>query len=206
MMKIQGIIASSLRKVPSTPTIGTATDVGTGRAYNNGAATVTFTPGESTGFTTTYVVKAYQGGVYTGISGSGSASPVTVTGLQSAVAYTFTVYAQNSVGTSGESAASNSITATTVPQSISITSLASFVTNQVQIFTSSGATGGKAITSATATPSPALAVTTAIVSATSFTATGSYALGQAYQFTITRTNANGTSTASGISSSITPNP
>ncbi len=110
------------------------------------------------------------------------------------------------VTTSDESAASNSITATTVPQSISITSLVSFVTNQVQIFTSSGATGGKAITSATATPSPALSVTTAIASATSFTATGSYALGQAYQFTISRTNANGTSSISGISSSITPNP
>jgi len=85
-------------------------------------------------------------------------------------------------------------------------SLISFVTTQVQIFTSSGATGGKAITSATATPSPALSVTTAIASATSFTATGSYALGQAYQFTISRTNANGTSAISGISSSITPNP
>ena len=29
---------------PLTPTIGTATDVGTGLAYNNGSATVTFTP------------------------------------------------------------------------------------------------------------------------------------------------------------------
>lgn len=212
MIRIRGIIASSLRKIPSTPTIGTATDVGTGRAYDNGAATVTFTPGPSTGFATTYYVKAYEGGVYSGISASGSSSPITVTGLKSVVAYTFKVYAENSIATSSESAASNSVTITTVPRDVSINGLSSSSTTTATLTissTSASFTGGKAILSATAIPIPTLAVTTAINSSTSFTATGTYAKGQEYTFQITRTNANGTSNPVPIISTqpyITPNP
>ena len=49
-MRILGTIASSSREVPNAPTIGTATDVGVMRPFNNGspttaggAASVTFT-------------------------------------------------------------------------------------------------------------------------------------------------------------------
>jgi hypothetical protein len=70
--------------VPNAPTIGTATDAGSGRAYNNGAASVTFTPSGSGPAATSYTVTSSPGG-YTG---TGASSPRTVTGLQSAPSYT----------------------------------------------------------------------------------------------------------------------
>lgn len=95
---------------PYAPTIGTATNVGTSRAYNNGAATVTFTA-DARNAADSFTVTSSPGG-YTG---TGSSSPITVQGLQSNTAYTFTVTATNTYGTSEASSASNSITATTVP-------------------------------------------------------------------------------------------
>jgi hypothetical protein len=94
---------------PYAPTIGTATNVGTSRAYNNGAATVTFTP-DSRNAATSYTVTAS-----TGQTGTGSTSPITVTGIASTATPTFTVTATNSYGTSASSSASNQITVTTVP-------------------------------------------------------------------------------------------
>ena len=63
--------------MPWTPTIGTATDVGTSRAYNNGAATVTFTAKATGGTPTSYTATSTPGS-YTGTA---SSSPITVTGL-----------------------------------------------------------------------------------------------------------------------------
>jgi hypothetical protein len=85
--------------IPSVPTIGTATDGGTGTT-----ASITFTPGY------------YAGDYYTALSSPGSItatsniSPITVSGLTSGTAYTFTVTATNGTGTSAASAASNSVT------------------------------------------------------------------------------------------------
>ena len=113
-MSLFGIIASSDKSVPDAPTIGTATNVGSGRAFNNGRGDVTFTAPTYTGRLpiTSYTATSSPGG----FTGTGAGSPISVTGLQSATGYTFTATATNSVGTSGSSAASNSITATTVPQ------------------------------------------------------------------------------------------
>ena len=85
-MRILGTVASSLREVPGAPTIGTATNVGTGRAYNNGAATVTFTAPTYDGKLpiTSYTATSSPGG----FTGTGTSSPVTVTGLQSNTSYT----------------------------------------------------------------------------------------------------------------------
>ena len=97
---------------PYAPTIGTATDVGTGRAFNNGAATVTFTatgPNAADSFTVYAVEDPTK-------TTTGASSPLTVTGLGSASNYTFKVYGTNTPGGRGsDSAASNQITATTVP-------------------------------------------------------------------------------------------
>ena len=63
-MRILGTIASSKREVPGVPTIGTATNVGSGRAYNNGRADVTFTAPAITGGLpiTSYTVTSSPGG------------------------------------------------------------------------------------------------------------------------------------------------
>jgi len=94
---------------PYAPTIGTATNVGTGRAYNNGAAIVTFTA-DPRNAATSYTVTAS-----TGQTGTGSSSPITVAGIASNATPTFTVTATNSYGTSDSSSASNQITVTTAP-------------------------------------------------------------------------------------------
>lgn len=113
-MQIIGVQGSQPKSVPNAPTIGTATDQGSSRAYNNGQASVTFTAPSFDGKLpiTSYTVTSSPGG----FTGTGASSPITVAGLQSATAYTFAITAANSIGTSSSSSASNSITATTVPQ------------------------------------------------------------------------------------------
>ena len=63
-MSLLAVIGSSGDKyAPSAPTIGTATNVGTGRAYNNGRADVTFTAPTDNGRSpiTTYTVTSSPG-------------------------------------------------------------------------------------------------------------------------------------------------
>ncbi|WP_269790017.1 DUF4347 domain-containing protein [Stenotrophomonas sp. Iso1] len=94
--------------VPGTPTIGTATAGDT-------QATVTFTAPASVGGgnISGYTVTASPGGA----TGTGSHSPITVTGLTNGTPYEFTVTATNNVGTGAASNASNSITPA-APQTI----------------------------------------------------------------------------------------
>lgn len=196
------IISGSGRTIPAAPTIGTATNVGSGRAYNNGRADVTFTAPTYNGRSaiTSYTVTSSPGG----FTGTGASSPISVTGLQSGTAYTFTVTATNAIGTSAASSASNSITATTIPQTPTITSATRSSDTAVSIaFT--GATGGSALTAVTATSSPSVSITSSGTSSP-MTATATYTQGQAYTFTITASNANGTSGSSSASSSVTPYP
>ena len=187
---------------PYQPTIGTATDVGTGRAYNNGAATVTFT---ATGPNTadSFTVYAVEDPTKTT---TGASSPLTVTGLNSATNYTFKVYGTNTAGGSGEhSVASNQITATTVPAAPTIGGPTNVGTGtnynagQVNIAFTAGATGGKAITGYTALSSGAQTGTGAsspILVSNLLSATG-------YTFQVKATNANGDSAYSTASSSVT---
>ncbi len=86
---------------PGAPIIGTAT-------AGNGQATVSFTSPTANGGSviTLYTVTSNIGG----FTGTGTASPITVTGLTNGTPYTFTVTAANSAGTSVPSAPSNSVT------------------------------------------------------------------------------------------------
>ncbi len=95
--------------VADAPTIGTAT-------AGNGNASVTFTAPANDGGSaiTGYVVTSTPGS----FTGSGSASPIVVSGLTNGTAYTFTVTAINGVGTSADSAASNSVTPAVPPRTV----------------------------------------------------------------------------------------
>lgn len=88
--------------LPFTPTIGTATDGGTGSTVS-----VAFTANNTAGLT--YTALSSPGS----LTGTSTTSPITVSGLTSGTAYTFQVNAANSAGTSPYSAASNSVTPAT---------------------------------------------------------------------------------------------
>ena len=86
--------------VPSAPIIGTAT------AVSGVAATVAFSPPLSDGGS---AITSYTVTSNTGITATGTATPITVTGLTTGNTYTFTVTATNAIGTGPASAASNAV-------------------------------------------------------------------------------------------------
>jgi trimeric autotransporter adhesin len=191
-----------IKDVPDAPSAPSATDVGTGRALNNGAATVSFTPATTGGAPSSYTVTSSPGS----FTGTGASSPVTVTGLASATSYTFSVTATNSTGTSSSSSASASITATTVPGAPTVgtptvpTGQAYGANANVSVpFTAPTSSGGKSITSYTVTSSSGNTG-----SGSSSPITVSDVVGTARTYTVTATNANGTGSASSASSSATP--
>jgi hypothetical protein len=184
---------------PYAPTIGTATDVGTARAFNNGAVSVTFTPtgpNAATSFTVT---------ASTGQTATGASSPIVVTGIATGATPTFTVTGTNAAGVGPASAASNAATVTTVPAAPTIgtptntPSGRAFNNGLVSVAFTAGATGGKAITGYTALSSGGQTATGASspISVTGLlSATG-------YTFQVKATNANGDSSYSTASSSVT---
>jgi hypothetical protein len=91
--------------IPGSPTIGSASTL------SSTSASVTFSaPGSNGGSTITgYTATSTPGGLTGSLSGA-TAGTITVTGLSASTAYTFTVTATNSIGTSTSSSASNSIT------------------------------------------------------------------------------------------------
>jgi hypothetical protein len=186
--------------VPGTPTGVTATNQGSGRAYNNGQSSVAFTPNTSAGYPSSFIVTPTPSTSPTTFTGT--SSPVTVTGLQSSTQYTYTVTATSAYGISTASAASAGVTATTVPQAPTIgTASVAGVSGEASVTFTAGATGGSAITSYTATSNPG--GITGSSSSSPITITG-LTNGTAYTFTVTATNANGTSSASSASNSVTP--
>ncbi|KVX02525.1 Ig-like domain-containing protein [Shewanella frigidimarina] len=100
-LTLNGITVSNTVTVPGAPTIGTAT-------AGNSQASITFSAPASNGGSaiTGYTVTASSGG----FTGTGTSSPIVVTGLTNSTAYTFTVTATNAVGTGSASGASNSVT------------------------------------------------------------------------------------------------
>ena len=111
-----------------------------------------------------------------------------------------TVIASSKYGVSLASSASTGVTATTVPQAPTIDSVTGGDA-QVSVAFTAGATGGSAITGYTVTSSPGSL--TASGASSPLVVTG-LTNGTAYTFTAVATNANGTSSASTASSSVTP--
>jgi trimeric autotransporter adhesin len=205
-MPILGVIASSAKGAPAIPTIGTATDVGTARPFNNGAASVTFTAGAGAA-ATSFTVKAYTtGNVYTGFSTTGASSPLVVTGLASEGVYKYTVFATNASGSSLESGYSNTVTSTTIP---AVPTIGTASCANGQAYTGSanvtaaftpGGTGGKTVTYAATSSSGATGSNSA--SPVTVTETVGNPTSTARTYTIIATNANGSSAASGASNSV----
>ena len=185
---------------PSAPTSVVATNQGSGRAYNNGQASVAFSAGTSGGANSTFTVTPSPS--TSPATFTGSSSPITVTNLASSTQYTYTVTGSSAYGTSSASSASAGVTATTVPQAPTINSVTAASQSAIITFTA-GSTGGAAISQYTITSDPV--TTTETTSSSPYTFTG-LTDGTAYTFTMTATNSNGTSIASAPSDSVTPAP
>ena len=188
---------SFTEKRPDAPTIGTAT-------ADYSQATVSFTAPSNNGGSviTSYTATSSPGNITGTLTQSGSGT-ITVTGLTNGTIYTFTVTATNAIGASLPSAASNSVV-TTVPDAPTV-GTASAASNSVAIvpFTAPSSNGGSAITSYTATSSPGgITGTLSQAGSGSITVTG-LTNATNYTFTVTATNAIGTSLPSSASNSIT---
>jgi len=183
---------------PDAPTIGTATDVGTGRPFGNGAVTVTFTP-DNRNAATSFTASGFCSVHNMTHSATGSSSPITITGFGSGAVTTITVTATNAYGTSPASAASNSVTVTTVPQAPSAPSGSSPSGASYDTVTwSAPANGGKAISNYHVEGNDGTAGDT---SGTSINILQGAGQTQAYR--VYATNANGNSDYSGYSSNVT---
>jgi len=129
----------------NAPTIGTATDA----ELSSGAVTVAYTAGSTAtgGPISSYTAVSNPGSIV----GTGTTSPITVSGLTLDTSYTFTVAAVNATGTSEYSAASNSATPTYQQFLLAKGSISPYI----KVFAWSDATG-----IGTALPDPAVPPTT----------------------------------------------
>jgi hypothetical protein len=192
--------ASAAATAPGSPTGVTA-------VAGNAQATVSWTAPASNGGAaiTSYTATAVEDNTKSCTTGDGSTLTCTVTGLTNGTAYTFTVTATNSAGTSAASSASSAVTPSAPVVSpgspTGVTATAGDAQATVS-WTAPTSNGGAAITGYTVTSSPGgKQCTTA--GATSCIVTG-LTNGTAYTFTVTATNSAGTSAASSASSAVTP--
>jgi hypothetical protein len=184
--------------VPDAPVIGTATP-------GNGEATVSFTAPAFDGGAaiTSYTATSNPGG-FTGTVNQAGSGSIVVVGLTNGTPYTFTVTATNAVGTSAASAASNSTTPASVPDAPVIGTATAGNAEATVSFTAPASNGGSAITSYTATSTPGGLTGTVNQSGSGSIVVTGLTNGTAYTFTVTATNAIGTSADSDPSNSVTP--
>ncbi len=190
-----GVTPQAAVTAPGAPTSVTA-------SAGDGQAIVSFTPPVSDGGApiAQYTVTSSPGG----FTATGSASPITVTGLTNGTSYTFTVTATSNGGTSVPSAASAGVTPQAVVTAPGAPTGVTATTGNGQAtvsFTAPASNGGAAITGYTVTSNPGNI--TATGTGTTITVTG-LTNGTAYTFTVTATNAAGTSAASAASAGVTP--
>jgi hypothetical protein len=186
--------------VPQAPSVS-AVDVGTNRAFNNGAATVTVTA-NATGGKAISNYGATPSGLSETTNGS---SPVTPTGMASATGYTFTGRVYNANGWSASSSATASVTITTVPATPTGLSATNNGQNNNRASWTAPSNGGKAISSYNVFDNGGNAPDSINTGATSADFTGQ-ANNFAWYFNVEAINANGTSARSTNSNQITTTP
>jgi hypothetical protein len=186
------------RDPPPAPNPPTITDVVPG----DGEATITVAEGEGPGGAPeSYEVTASPGGATCTITPP--ATSCVVRGLTNGTVYTFTVTAENEGGTSEESRISSEVTPIappTAPRDVSATAGDGEATIT---WTAPMDNGGSEITSYTVTAEPGGRTCTWVSGALGCTVAG-LANGTAYTFTVTATNAAGTSPPSSVSPVVTP--
>ena len=191
---------SQLGVIPMTPTIGTATDNGSGISYGStGIVSVAFTPNASGGLPSSYTVTSTSGG----FSATGSSSPISVTGLNVGTSYTFTVTATNGYGNSLASTSSNSVTPSSIAQSPTITGVVAGDQSASVSFTS-GNNGSKTITNYKYSLDNNIYTAFSPAQTSSPLVISGLTNGNSYTVRIKAVNANGDSSASSASSSFIP--
>jgi len=193
---LPAIVTLSTWDVPQPPTnlIATVSSVTN--------ASVAFTPPVNFGGTPIfqYRVTSSPGG----LTNTGTASPITISGLTTGTSYTFTANATNIVGTSTSSQASTSITAAGVPGAPTGLSASSLGSTSASVdFTAPASNGGSAITSYIAISSPGSISSTA--TSNPITVSG-LTSGTSYTFTVAAINSVGTGATSSASNSVVPGP
>ncbi len=187
------IITAVAPSVPSAPTIGVATP-------SNASADVSFTTSGDGQASSFYTVTSAPGN----ITATGYNSPITVPGLNNGTSYTFTVTATNSSGSGPASSQSNAVVpTTTTPSAPSVPTIASVSQSMGASYLTSSAivkinpsvfSGGSPISGYTVTTSPYGLDTDA--GSLKLTHTINYLINASSTFSVTATNAIGTSQAS----------
>ena len=185
---VSGVVVPAT--VPGAPTIGTAS-VGvasssvafTAPVYNGGSAV------------TSYTVVSNPGG----ITSTAAASPITISGLNVDLNYTFTVYATNKAGRGVDSGPSNSVRPALGPGApTGVTAAYGYSTSSIVSFSPPSSNGGYAITQYQVTSSGGQ---TATGTSSPITITG-LTNGTAYTFTVRASTSFGNGVASSASNSV----
>jgi hypothetical protein len=185
--------SSSYLSPPGPVTIGTISSI------TNAGASVAYTAPTGDG---TYAITTTPASSST----APTSNPMAINGLTGNTNYTFTIKVSNDTA-NNSSTSSSYLTIPDQPSigTVAITS-ATVVSVPFTLATGNTGTGKGTISSVTIVSNPSIALTYTNTSSTPVSVTGTFASGTSYKFTISVTNATGTSAVSAESTGIIPNP